>query len=193
MSEDDGLHVFVTREREYLEGNRLPMCRQASCGVEGGQRADGLVCLFGRENGKNHRIDVRLEEGPIHPPRETMTQNMIQDRVPINAIVSQELFQLAEHGVPSHNDEHLHARPTSMFRQFMNKPHLGQMLGPPCLRYHRSCVRIASRALRIDPHPDAEADPRTQKIMAPDRRRDFAIPFHGKADHMMVLHQLGRL
>ena len=89
-----GLHVFFTRQSKHLEGDRLPVCSQISCCVKRRKRADCPVCLTEWENRKNHGIDVRLEECPIHTTSETLTHYVVNYRVRTNAVVSQELFQL---------------------------------------------------------------------------------------------------
>ena len=83
------LHVFFTRERKHLEGNRLPL----GC-VKRRERADCPVCLIGWENRKNDGIDVRIEECPIHSASETLTLYVADYGVRTNAILSQERFQL---------------------------------------------------------------------------------------------------
>lgn len=83
------LHVFLTRERKHLEGNRLPL----GC-VKRRERADCPVWLIGWENRKNDGIDVRLEEGPIHSASETRTRYIADDGVRTHAILSQERFHL---------------------------------------------------------------------------------------------------
>lgn len=83
------LHVFFTRERKHLEGNRLPL----GC-VKRRERADCPVCVIGWENRKNDGIDVRLEEGPIHSASEPRTLYVADDGVRTNALLSQERFQL---------------------------------------------------------------------------------------------------
>ena len=76
------LHVFFTRERKHLEGNRLPL----GC-VKRRERAGCPVCLIGRENRKNDGIDVRLEEGAIYFASETLTHYVVDYGVRTNAIL----------------------------------------------------------------------------------------------------------
>ena len=86
--------MFFTRESKDLEGDRLPVCSLSSCRVKCLKRADCPVCEFGWENRKNNGVDVRLEEGPKHSTSDTLTHDVAQYGLRIDAGIVQELFQL---------------------------------------------------------------------------------------------------